>query len=196
MQEFCAPILSANKKGKALFVSMITAGLLILIFTGIFTWLLQLIGMLIFIYGALRYYLQTKKQVLKKKTGKIIISETQITVPNGSVDINSLISIVISVSGWQHYARSGDRNTPLDFHSGDNNILSFLVNGEEKKFEIELASRKQWELLREHVISWYRRGIKVIENNHETRTYGLESLNYSQIQEFKKIIATPNSDQK
>lgn len=194
MEIFSTDIVSANKKGRIIYWSLVAATslvIIILIGYGLIPFLLQMIWMAVVIFSFARYFLQTKKQILKKSTGVLSISTDYIEVNYEKFPMSELKAILISVSGWQSYKATGDRSMPVsDFNTGDNNIISFVYNERKVECEFLLRSKEDWQLLREHVINWYRRGIKVIENNTAGKTYGLEALNYSQVQEFKKLIAT------
>ncbi len=198
MQDFESDILEVNKKGRLFFFAMMLALTLLVIalmFLGFAPVILSLCGMVIFAFTAARYYLQTRRQVLKKPVGKLRITADSITAFGRVYKISELNAILVSFSGWRSYKRSTDRSVPLtDMHTGDSNFLQFVYKGSENKFEFLLETQEHWQQLRSHVISWYRRNIKVIENAGGGRSYGLEILNYSQIQEFKKMIANPDME--
>jgi hypothetical protein len=75
-------------------------------------------------------------------------------------------------------------------HNGDENYLTIIFGSNTTKVEFLLNSKEHWECLREHVMSWYKKGIEFSENSGGGKTYGLMSLNYSEIQEFKKQVET------
>jgi hypothetical protein len=122
----------------------------------------------------------------------LIISRDAITVLGEQYPVNELHGVTISFYGWKSYKRSEERSVPVtEMHAGDKNFISFVYREREVKAEFLLSSVEHWQLLRSHVIDWYRRGINIAETSHGSRSYGLELLNYAQIQEFKKRISNP-----
>jgi hypothetical protein len=197
MQEFKADILKPNTTGKMLFFSvagLLTLAIIVLLVLGIMPDVAPIFWIVIFIYGVAKYFLQTRKQVLKKSVGELIISKDRIIAMEQQYLINDLRSIRIEFYGWVSYKRSADRAVPItDMHAGDKNFISFKYNGVAKKFELLLTSKEHWQSLRTHLIDWYRQGIIIQESAQGMKSYGMEVLNYSQIQEFKKLIANPHS---
>ncbi len=200
MQEFKADILQKNKKGQIMFtvimatIAVILAALLIFGFIPIE--IFQLISFVAFGYACLRYYLQTKKQVLKKSTGKIVINDEYVIISSTSFPIDEIKSIKINISGWKSFQRSNDRSRPIEnFHSGDKNYITIFSSNKIEKCEFMLESLEHWSALREHVINWHQKQIVIDETVNGSRSYGLEVLMYSQIQEFKKLIANPQTIQ-
>ncbi len=197
MQEFKAEILKPNTKGKVLFFTVagiLTITIVVLLVLGIMPAVAPIFWIAIFIYGVARYFLQTRKQVLKKSVGELIITKHTITAMNEEFLIDDIKSLRILFYGWISYKRSADRSVPVtDMHAGDKNFISFQHNGELKRFEILITSMEHWQRLRIHLIDWYRRGISVSETAQGMKSYGMEVLNYSQIQEFKKLIANPHA---
>jgi hypothetical protein len=197
MQDFKADIIKPNTKGKVVFFSvtgLLAIVIIVLLILGIMPAIAPIFWIAIFIYGVARYLLQTRKQVLKKSVGKLIITKNTITAMDEYYLIDEVKSLRIEFYGWISYKRSADRSVPVtDMHAGDKNFISFLHNGEEKKFEIIITSMEHWQILRSHIIDWYRRGISIMESAQGMKSYGMEVLNYSQIQEFKKLIANPHT---
>ncbi len=194
MEEFKADILSINKKGRLLYYSLLSIILLAiaaLILLQVIPFVLQIFTVLFWIFAIIQYVLQSKKQILKKSTGQLKITTGQIVLKDKSLSLSEIQSIKIFISGWKSYKRSNDRQKPIsDLHHGDKNILTLISNNETIKIEFLLNSFEHWQLLREQVLHWYRKNINISESGNSGRTYGLESLLYSEIQEFKKQIHT------
>jgi hypothetical protein len=199
MDTFRTDILAINKKGRTAFwvvISGITIALATLMVLQLIPLMLPVVWMAVVIYAFLRFYLQTRKQVLKKSVGTLELTNQSIRLADETFPLAGLGSISISVTGWRSYSRSNDRSVPVnDLHAGDNNHISFIHAGKERRAEFLLTSRKDWELLRHHVISWYQRGIKVVEDHRGSKTYGLEMLNYAQVQQFKQRISQKSEAQ-
>ncbi len=200
MQEFKANILQQNKKGQVFFFVVVATLAVILVALLVFGLMpleiFQLLSFIGFAYACLRYYLQTKKQVLKKSTGKLIINDEYVIISSTSFPIDKIKSIKINISGWKSFQRSNDRSRPIEnFHSGDKNYITIFSSNKIEKCEFMLESLEHWSALREHVINWHQRQIVIDETVNGSRSYGLEVLMYSQIQEFKKLIANPQTIQ-
>jgi hypothetical protein len=74
-------------------------------------------------------------------------------------------------------------------HDGDKNFITVVADNTTTTCEFLLTSKEQWSLIREHLISWYCRNVNVSEDcNGGVKTYGLQVLNYSEIQKFKQHI--------
>ncbi|MCE3281862.1 MAG: hypothetical protein K0Q66_599 [Chitinophagaceae bacterium] len=193
MDTFKTDILDINKKGRTAFwlvVSGITIAVATLMILKLIPLMLPVVWMAVLIYSFLRFYLQTRKQVLKKSGGRLELTDQSIRLQGETFRLEDLDSISVSIAGWRSYSRSNDRSMPVnELHTGDKNYISFIHSGKEHRAEFLLASHNDWELLRHHVISWYQRGLKVVENHHGNKTYGLEMLNYAEIQEFKRLIS-------
>jgi hypothetical protein len=198
MQEFRADILQQNKKGQ-LFFFIIVATLAVMLAALLIVGLIplevfQLVSFIGFAYACLRYYLQTKKQVLKKSIDKLIIHDEHVVINSTSFPVSEIKSIRINISGWKSFQRSNDRSRPIEnFHSGDRNYITVFSPGKCERCEFMLESQEHWNALREYVISWYRKHILIEESVNGSKSYGLEVLMYSQIQEFKKLIANPKT---
>lgn len=196
--EFKADILQQNKKGQVFFFIIVSALAVILaallIFGLIPLEIFQLISFVWFAYACLRYYLQTKKQVLKKVIDKLIINDDHIIINSTSFTVAEIKSIKIDISGWKSFQRTNDRSRPIEnFHSGDRNYITVISPDKCEKCEFMLESQEHWNALREYVISWYQKHILIDESVNGSKSYGLEVLMYAQIQEFKKLIANPQS---
>ncbi|HEX6913754.1 MAG TPA: hypothetical protein VF145_00850 [Chitinophagaceae bacterium] len=196
MQVFEADIIQVNRKGNFYFYAtmvVLAVTTVILMVTGILPFLAQLAWIGFFGYQAVRYYMQTRKKLLKRPVGKLVISEERIEVCGIQSFISELKVIRLAITGWRSYLATGDRSMPVsDFHAGDRNFISFS-SGLIEKYEFLLESELHFQQLREHVISWYRSGINVIETTCNMKSYGLQVLGYAQIQEFKKQISTPTA---
>lgn len=194
MQEFKAHIVMVNRKGRLLFFSVAAAlasAATVLMILGLIPVIFQLFSIGIFVFTSARYYLQTRKYMLKEPVSELIISEESIIAFGNTYLIHELNAVMISISGWKSYKKSGDRSVPItDMHAGDKNFIGFIYKGEERKIEFLMESEAHWQQLREHVFDWYRRNIKVIESVNGMKSYGLQVLNYAGVQEFKKIIST------
>jgi len=197
MQPFKADIVIKNKKGKWLFaggVILVSALLILLMALGFIPVLGQLLWVMIFLVSITRYFLQTKKQVIKKKITELVIDADFIMIGDEKILLQDIKEVKIFISGWKSYKRSEERYQPVsDVHLGDKNLITLNMAGKNQTFEFMLHSKEHWSLLRLHVISWYRRNIKITESNPAGKSYGLEALMYAQIQGFKKLIANPNT---
>ncbi|HEX8331745.1 MAG TPA: hypothetical protein VF622_03940 [Segetibacter sp.] len=194
MEEFKADILSTNKKGRLyfyLFVALMALVIAFLLYLQVIPFFLEIFSIMIWLFAILKYVLQTKKQVLKKSFGELRISEDQISIFNNDFSLHEIKSFKLSISGWRSYKRSSDRSQPVsNMHNGDKNYLTVVVNDQTTKCEFLLISKEHWQHLREHVMNWYYLNLNVSEDNNGGRSYGLECLNYNEIQEFKKHIHT------
>lgn len=189
MEVFKADIIEPNKKGKIIFYSLAGLVLLIfavLIFLQVIPVVLQFFSVTIWLFALARYFLQSKKQILKKTVGQLQITEDQVELHDQQFQLEAITSIKIFVSGWKNYNRSPDRQQPIsNLHNGDKNFITLEVSGKVFKVEFLLTSQMHWEELRQQVMNWHRKQVKLIEENEAGKTYGLRQLNYKEIQEFK-----------
>lgn len=192
MEIFKADILSVNKKGQWVFylsLSIILFIIIVFFVLQIIPVFLQVFSIMIWLIAVLRYFLQTKKQILKNPVGEFCISDESISLFDHTYFLPDITSIKISISGWKSYKRSQDRNLPVSaLHHGDKNFITVITKDENRRCEFFLTSREHWVLLRQHVLSWYCRDMNIIEDMNGARTYGLEYLNYKEIQAFKKNL--------
>lgn len=188
MQDFKADILAPNKKGRLYFylsVAMVMIVIVVLIFLQIIPIVLQVFSIALWLFAISKYILQSRKQVLKKIVGELIISDDRISIFDYNYNLDEITLVKISVSGWRSYKRSSDRHQPIsDLHNGDENFLSVIVKDKTIKCEFLLTSEEHWQLLRQHVLNWYCLNINI----SEAGTYGLQNLTYKEIQEFKKQL--------
>src|SRR5688572_20529073 len=152
MDTFKTDILDINKKGRTAFwlvMSGITVAIATLLILQLIPLMLPVLWMAVVVYSFLRFYLQTRKQVLKKSVGTLELTDQSIRLHGEAFRLEDLGSISVSIAGWRSYSRSNDRSVPVtDLHAGDNNHISFIHAGKEHRAEFLLASRKDWELLR------------------------------------------------
>lgn len=198
MQEFKADILQRNKKGQIFFFIIVAAFAVILaalLIIGLIPIeVFQLISFVGFAYACLRYYLQTKKQVLKKFNDTLIINNEHVVINSTTIPVSGIKSVRFNISGWKSFQRSNERSRPIEkFHLGDKNYITIFSGNKTEKCEFMLQSQEHWSILREYVISWYQRQITIDEFVNGNKSYGLEVLMYSQIQNFKKLISNPQA---
>lgn len=197
MQEFRADIIAVNKEGRTTFLiaTVLLAGALVALM--VLGWIpvpAQMLGLITFAFMGLRYVLQTKKQVLKKKIGELVIGDKHIVLHGRPVSMESVRHICIDVTGWRSYHRSADRSRPIEgMHTGDKNFIVITTDYTIEKCEFLLDCREQFQQLREYVISWYRNNVPLTETVQGAKSYGLEVLMYAEIQNFKKLISNPRT---
>src|SRR5687767_15927659 len=98
MQEFRADILETNTRGKILFfsaVALLAIVTIVLLVLGLMPAIAPIFWIAVFVYGVSKYFLQTRKQVLKKSIGELVINNEKIIALNEGYSINELKSIRI-----------------------------------------------------------------------------------------------------
>jgi hypothetical protein len=162
-----------------------------LMFLKIIPIVLQVFSIMLWLFAIAKYFFQSKKQVFKKKAGRLHLSEDQISINHSFLKLSEIISIKLFITGWKSYKRSPSRNQPIEgLQNGDKNFITITGKDGVTKCEFFLSSEKHWQLLREHLLSWYRKRMIVSEEATFGKSYGLQNLNYKEIQEFKKEIHT------
>jgi hypothetical protein len=133
-----------------------------------------------------------KKEFQRKGAGRtltesLIFDTDKILIGSQKFDLNSLNKLTIRI--WNY---DGERYTPLgrgnQIQKGIDNTLEFEVNGNKYKFTFYLQSELIKTELGNLFKTWYRNGIVFQEFDRTGKTYGLQQLNYKQIQEFKRLI--------
>lgn len=134
MQQFKADILSVNKKGRQIFLilTLVSGATFVLLAFFVAPIIMHLASILTFLYAAIKYYLQTRKRLLKKIVAELVIDDEKIIINQNTFLLSEIKKINLQVTGWRSYSRSEQKEHPLqNIHSGDKNFI--VVASADKK---------------------------------------------------------------
>lgn len=192
MQAFKADIIVANKKGRVIFYAIVGIVFLcvaVLLALQIIPVALQVFTIAFWLAAVFKYFLQSKKQIIKKTVGVLLINENGISIHNDDYSYAQIKSIELLISGWKSHQRSFDRGQPIQqLNNGDKNFLTLYTSTGKIGIEFLLTTQEHWCQLREYVVQWHRDGINLKEANAAGKTYGLQTLNYKEIQKYKQQV--------
>jgi hypothetical protein len=168
-----------------------TYGLVISVLIAVIGYLIMLIreqdfNWLIFFGGISAFFSRYldigEKPVLGEYLGEIILEETKIKLLKRSFLISEIQSLKI---GYGHYKNQKihNRYTIYYYHSGTENEITLQTKTETLKFNFMVLNRNHITDIIQVLECYYEQGLFVIESG---RSYLGKSLNYEEIQEFKK----------
>lgn len=137
------------------------------------------------IYGKNEYYPRNFKI-----TSNLKLKATYIEIGSKRIDINKISMIEIFVNDW--YGKRTETNSPSLFGWGPNlsqgidNLIRIYWEGNNIEIiNFQIKSVDQLEKLKIWIRILYQNDIVIVEEFGYSKSYGLEHLNYAEIQEFK-----------
>ncbi len=125
---------------------------------------------------------------------KLILEPTHINFEDRKLEINSIKKIELNVNDWcgkkiiENYRPYG--SGPKLSRGVNNELKIYLKESNKVEIRFQLESKQQFRELASWIRNLYQYKIEILEKYDHIRSYGLEHLNYAEIQEFKNRYAT------
>lgn len=140
-------------------------------------------------YGNFEYF-----PVDYKVISQITLKPTSIKLEDREMEIDSISKIEIHVNDW--HGKKIVNNQSI-FGSGpklsrgvNNKLTVYSKDANRKEISFQIESKQQFQKLANWIKSLYQHNIKVVENYEYLMSYGLEHLNYAEVQKFKRKYAS------
>ena len=142
--------------------------------------------MTLFICGFWNQYLITSRENPQQYFDKALTIDTnQITIDKTIYEIETLQKLKIIINDYDGQMSATGRGAKIILNGTDNQ-LSFIHLNENICLPFYIISEIQKEEFKTLFESWYKNKIKFYEGNIGGKTYLLLTLNFQQIQEFKR----------
>jgi len=154
------------------------------IFKGTIYWTLALLTL--FVCGFWNQYLITSREDPTQFIDKTLIIDTdEIVLGDTTYEIDKAEHLKILINEFDGQISATGRGARMILNGTDNE-LSFSYLGKNIYVPFYINSEIQKEQFKTLFDSWYRQKIKFYEGSIGGRTYLMQTLNYQQIQDFKK----------
>jgi len=120
--------------------------------------------------------------------GSIKLSISDIIIDNQKYALEDVDSLTFDINNYKGKRMRYPYALPAGpcLAQGDNNFIRFNYKGADIELQFLLKSNVEVKILGEYLTQLYVNGVSFAETMNGGKSYGLENLNYKEIQEYKK----------